>query len=88
MNAAKVIDFVDPTETLTWRRWILWIVVCTTNVNTFCRAHSSAQFATDALFHAVFIAIQHMATMQTFWLWNLFVHYLGALAHFAVLRLL
>ena len=29
-----------------------------------------------------------MTTMQTFRLWNLFVHYLGALAHFAVLRLL
>jgi hypothetical protein len=56
-------------------------------VNALRRTHGCTQFATDALFHAVFVTIQNMATVQAFWLWNLFVHHLGALAYFTIFRL-
>jgi hypothetical protein len=56
------------------------IVVGTTNVNAFCWAHGSTKLATDALFHAVFVTVENVATMQAVWLVDLRVHLFGTLA--------
>ena len=68
MNAAQVIDLVNKPESLTGRGRVFWIVILTTHVDALCGAHTGAEFAPDALLHAVFITVQHMSAMEPLWL--------------------
>ena len=83
MDAAQVVDLVDPAKALAWRSWIIRVVVGATNVNALCWADRCTQLAADALLHAVFVAVEHVATMQALGLGNLFVHDFGALRRLA-----
>ena len=73
MDATQVVDLIHETEALTGRSWVIRVVVGSTHVNALCRTDSGAQFATDALFHSIFVTIQNMATMHAFWFVDLFV---------------
>ena len=73
MDAAQVIDFVDETKAFPRRGWVFDIVVSTTHVDAFRRAHSRTQFASNALFHAIGIAIEHMTPVESLWLWCLLI---------------
>ena len=86
MDAAQVVDLVDPAKALAWRSWIFWVVVGATNVNALCWADGCAQLAANALLHAVFVTVQYMAAMQALGLGNLFVHDFGALRRLACFR--
>jgi hypothetical protein len=46
-------------------------------MDAFRRTHRSTKLTADALFHAVFVSIENMATVQTFWLVNFDVHFFG-----------
>ena len=80
MDATQVVDFVHETETFTWRSGVVRIVVLAAHVNALRRTHASTQFATDALFHAVFVTVQNMTAVKTLWLLNLFVFVVAILA--------
>ena len=74
MNTAQVIDFINPTEALSWRGWLHWIIVGTTNMNAFGWANRGTQLTANTFLHAVFIFIENMTTMQTLRLFKFFVH--------------
>jgi hypothetical protein len=46
-------------------------------MNALRRANRRTQFATDALFHSVFVTIQNMATVQTLGFFYFDVHLFG-----------
>ena len=73
MNTTQVIDLVNETVTFARRRWIVRIVICATDIDALRRAYTSAQLTADALFHAIFVAIQDVTAMQALWLFNLLV---------------
>ena len=65
MDAAQIVDFVDVAEAFAGRHGIFRRVVGATHINAAGGADSSAKLAADALFHAVFVAVEHMAPVQT-----------------------
>ena len=77
MNAAQIVDLIDPAEALTWGCRVIGVIVGTTHMDAFGWAHCCTQFTTDALLHAVLIAIEHMAPVQTLGFINFFVHGCG-----------
>ena len=77
MDAAQIVDLVDPTEAFAGRSRILGVVVGASHMNALRGADCGTQFAADALFHAVFVSVQHVATMKALRLVDFLVHRLG-----------
>ena len=73
MDATQIVDLVHEPKPLAWRGGVDRVVVGTAHVDALGGAHTGAEFAADALLHAVFVTIQHMATVKALGLGCLFV---------------
>ena len=64
MDASEIVDLVDVAKTLTGRNWVLDRIVGATDEDALRGAHTGAEFATDALFHSVFVTIENVTTVN------------------------
>jgi len=63
-DATQHVDLIHEPEPFAGAYRIVDRIVLTTDVNASRRAHTGAQFATDALLHAIGVAIEHVTTME------------------------
>ena len=65
VDAAEVVDLVDEAVALAGRHGVVGRVVGAAHVDAPGRAHTGAQLAADALLHAVLVAVEDVATVQS-----------------------
>ena len=80
VDATQVVDLVDEPEALTGRSGLLGIVVGAAHIDALRGTDPCAQLAADALLHPVVVTVEHMTTVESLGLGDLFVATLGALA--------
>src|SRR5436190_18138203 len=64
VDATEIVDLVDEAVALTGAHGRVDGVVLAAHVDATGRAHARAQLASDALLHAVLVAVQDVATME------------------------
>ena len=72
VDASEIVDFVDVAEAFAGRDGILRRIVGAAHINAVGRADSRAKLAADAFLHAVFVAVEHMASVKPWRLVPLF----------------
>ena len=63
MNATQIVDLIDKPVSLAGRDRVVDRVVRAAHVDALGRTHTSAEFAADALLHAVFVTIENMTAV-------------------------
>ena len=66
VNAAQVVDLVDEAVALAGRHRVFRRVVFASHIDASRWAHASAQLTADALLHAVFVPVEHVAAVEAF----------------------
>ena len=72
MDAPEIVDLVDVAKTFSGRNWVLNRIVGATHEDALRGTNTSAEFATDALFHSVFVTVENVTTVNTNRLGRLF----------------
>ena len=77
VDAPQVVDLVDVSVALTRRDRVVDRVVGAADVDAASGAHTGAELASDALLHAVLVAIEDMSTVKALGLRDLVLRVLG-----------
>ena len=77
VDAAQIVDLVDEAVALTRRDRVLGIVLRSAHIDAPGGTDTGAQFAADALLHAVLVAVEDVATMDPEGLRGLLLRILG-----------
>src|SRR5262249_31563773 len=64
VNAAQEVDLVDKPVALSWRNGGIGWVVRSAHIDATGRAHAGAELATNALLHAVLVAVEDVAAVD------------------------